>query len=149
MRHDLSPLHVSEGELRIRNVLLAEHDQRQQTRVGQFLAGDGGGRAGDAIAVLGGQQTAVRAVRGTPSWVLQIVTRAVQRTVASLGAHRRGRTLGGGVVGAQEGDGVLGLGLDEWSEGGKNRWNWVLRNFFGYTHAKCGALEWTMCEDGW
>lgn len=149
MRHDLSPLHVSEGELRIGDVLLAEHDQRQQTRVGQFLAGDGGSRAGDAIAVLGREQTAVRTVRGSPGRVLQVVTGAVKGAVAGLGAYWWGRALGGSVVRAQEGHGVLGLGLDQWAVG-ETFENWVRGTTFrGYAHAKCGAFEWTICEDGW
>lgn len=88
MRHDLSPLHVSESVLWIGDVLLTESDQRNDTGIGQLLASNGHGRQRDTITVLGRQQTTVPTVRRTPGRVLQVIARAIQGAVARLLACR-------------------------------------------------------------
>lgn len=55
--HDLSPLHVVDGELGILLLAISKGVQRDQTGVGQFVASHGPGRHRNTIGVLGGQQT--------------------------------------------------------------------------------------------
>lgn len=115
VRHDLSPLHVGQGELWVWDIFFTENNERNQSGVWQILSGDGSGWAGDAISVLWSEQTTVRAVWSTPGWVLQIIAGAIEGTVAGLGAHWWSWTLGGLVVGAQEWNGIFGLWSDQWA----------------------------------
>lgn len=87
--HDLAPLHVGNGVLRIGDVVFTENNQRDQSWVRQVLTRDGVGRAWDAIAVARCQKAAVSVIRRTPHWVLQIVASTVEGTVLWFLARRR------------------------------------------------------------